>query len=100
MASLQPDQAAFVLTALANDPARLHQPAPGLATASTTQNGSSLEDLAGTDMSGVAGAIMVFEQVVRVRAHLNSLHAPEEISMHLKTYLSTAASTTNDVTHP
>jgi hypothetical protein len=67
LASLQPDQAAFVLTALANDPARLHQPAPGLAAAGATHDGSSLEDLPGADMSGVAGAIMVFEQVIRVR---------------------------------
>ena len=74
LASLQPDQAAFVLTALANDPARLHQPASGMTASSSTQNGSALEELAGTDMSGVAGAIMVFEQVIRVRTPPSSEH--------------------------
>jgi hypothetical protein len=59
-----------VLTALANDPARLHQPAPGLAASNATRNGTALEDLAGVEMSGVAGAIMVFERVIKVGAAL------------------------------
>ena len=66
LANLQPDQAASVLNALANDPARLHHTAAPAARGNASDGIALPEDFNGVEMSGVAGAIMVFEQVIKV----------------------------------
>ncbi len=60
-----------MLNALANDPARLHHTAPAAPSGNATDGVALPEDLTGVEMSGVAGAIMVFEQVIRVRSRLH-----------------------------
>jgi hypothetical protein len=69
LASLQPEQAASVLYSIANNPSQLHQ--PPLPRRSAAQNLTTEDDLPFEGLTGVAGAILVFEEVIRV-----SLFAP------------------------
>lgn len=66
LANLQPNQAASVLNALANDPARLHHTGAPASRGNASESVILPEDFSGVEMSGVAGAIMVFEQVIKV----------------------------------
>ncbi|CAL8470841.1 g10383 [Coccomyxa elongata] len=71
LANLQPDQAASVLNALANDPARLHHTGAPASRENATESVALPEGFNGVEMSGVAGAIMVFEQVIKeLEVHL------------------------------
>ncbi|KAK9904177.1 hypothetical protein WJX75_006045 [Coccomyxa subellipsoidea] len=71
LANLQPDQAALVLNALANDPARLHSTGVSAPAGNATGGVALPEEFSGVEMSGVAGAIMVFEQVIKeLEVHL------------------------------
>lgn len=62
LASLQPEQAASVLYSIANNPSQLHQPPlPRRSAQNLTEDELPFEGL-----TGVAGAILVFEEVIRV----------------------------------
>lgn len=74
LANLQPDQAALVLNALANDPARLHSTGVSAPAGNATGGVALPEEFSGVEMSGVAGAIMVFEQVIKVCLLRRTLH--------------------------
>ncbi len=55
-----------MLNALANDPARLHHTGAPASPGNATESVALPEGFNGVEMSGVAGAIMVFEQVIKV----------------------------------
>ena len=76
LASLQPEQAASVLYSIANNPSQLHQaPLPRRSAQNLTEDDMPFEGL-----TGVAGAILVFEEVIRVRVCLHRFCPHAEVA--------------------